>query len=133
MPASRTRPRSQPGASRSFLQCECYSHSHRCCALARSQGAAEDVILAGLPKWRVRGRKKILIASRLGLSEGRIVTASAGISGPRMVSFGRCLAALAAASVLLAANTAARAQALSDRKPNDGVASAHDMPVQGID
>ena len=81
----------------------------------------------------VRERKKILIQSRLGLSEGRIVTASAGISGPPMVSFGRCLAALAAASVLLAANTAARAQALSDRKPNGGVASAHAMPVQGID
>ena len=60
------------------------------------------------------------------------MTASAGISGPPMVSFGRCLAALAAASVLLAANTAARAQALSDRKPNGGVASAHAMPVQGI-
>jgi lysozyme len=58
--------------------------------------------------------------------------AGVGISGPPMVSFSRCLAALAVAAVLLA-NDGARAQALSDRKPHEGVASAHVMPVQGID
>jgi len=53
-----------------------------------------------------------------------------------MASFRRGLAVVAVASAFLAASAAGRlalSRTMSDQKPNEGVASAHTMPIQGID
>lgn len=50
-----------------------------------------------------------------------------------MLRWVHSVAALVAGVSLLATHGVASAQSLSDRKPHQGVAAAHDMPVQGID
>jgi lysozyme len=75
----------------------------------------------------------MLILGRLGLAQAR---RGWGLGAYTMASFRRGLAVVAVASTFLAASAAGRlalSRTMSDQKPNEGVASAHTMPIQGID